>query len=204
MKLYHSTMAPNPDRVVYFLRAKDRLDTVELIDISIMKGEHKSAGFRKISPYAQLPALVLGDGTILTESRAICTYFEGIYPAPNLMGRDPKEKAIIEMWDRRIELMWFMPYATWFRNSHPYMAELEKPQLPDAAAKGEAQVKAFAKRINAHLAENEYIAADRFSIADITLFIVCGFSKIMQWAPHEEHENIGRWYKIMQAHGFAG
>ena len=72
MKLYHSPAAPNPDRVIYFLGAKGKLDAVELEEISIMKQEHKQPGYREVSPYAQVPALILDDGTNITESRAIC------------------------------------------------------------------------------------------------------------------------------------
>jgi len=150
-----------------------------------------------------VPTLVLDDGTAITESRAICTYLEGIFPEPNLMGRDPKEKALIEMWDRRIELMFFIQFAGWFRNAHPMMAPLEVPQSPQAAAKGEKAARTMAKRLDAHLADHEFVAADRFSIADITLYIGCGFCRVMKWEPHKEHENLGRWYDAMTARGFA-
>ena len=204
MKLYHSPQAPNPDRVVYFLRAKGKLDAVELEEVSIMKQEHKTPEYREVSPFAQVPALILDDGTKITESRAICTYFENIFPEPNLMGTDAKEKALIEMWDRRVELMFFMQFATWFRNSHPAMAPLEVPQSAEAAAKGEKAAKKMAERFDAHLATHDFLAADRFSIADITLFIACGFARVMKWAPHKEHDNLGRWYDAMKARGFAG
>ena len=204
MKLYHSPKAPNPDRVVYFLRAKGKLDAVDLQEVSIMQQEHKTAEYREVSPFSQVPALVLDDGTKITERRAICTYFEGIFPEPNLMGTDPKEKALIEMWDRRVELMFFIQFATWFRNAHPAMAPLEVPQSAEAAAKGEKAARKMIERIDAHLKNHEFLAADRFSIADITLFISCGFCRVMQWAPHKEHENLGRWYADMKARGFAG
>lgn len=204
MKLYQSPKAPNPDRVVFFLRAKGKLDAVEMEEVSIMKQEHKSDEYRKLSPFAQVPVLELDDGTCITESRAICTYFEGLYPEPNLMGDDPKERALIEMWDRRIELQMFLQFATWFRNAHPAMAPLEKPQSAEAAAKGERNAKYFAKKLDEHFAGNEFLAAGRFSIADITLFIACGFARVMQWQPHVEHENIARWYAAMTARGFAG
>ena len=203
MKLYQSPKAPNPDRVVFFLRAKGKLDAVEMIDVSIMDQEHKTAEYRKLSPYAQVPTLVLDDGTAITESRAICTYLEGVFPEPNLMGKDPKEKALIEMWDRRIELMFFIQFAGWFRNAHPMMAPLEVPQSPEAAAKGEKAARAMARRLDAHLATHEFVAADRFSIADITLYIGCGFCRVMKWEPHKEHEHLGRWYDAMTARGFA-
>ena len=161
MKLYHSPAAPNPDRVIYFLRAKGKLDAVELEEISIMKQEHKQPGYREVSPYAQVPALVLDDGTKLTESRAICTYFEGIFPEPNLMGTDPKEKALIEMWDRRVEMMFFIQFAGWFRNAHPAMAPLEAPQSPEAAAKSEKAARKMAERFNEHLADHAFVASMR-------------------------------------------
>lgn len=204
MKLYHSPQAPNPDRVVYFLRAKGKLDAVDLEEISIMKQEHKQPGYREISPYAQVPALVLDDGTNITESRAICTYLEGVFPEPNLMGADPKEKALIEMWDRRIEMMFFVQFAGWFRNAHPMMAPLEVPQSAETAAKSEKAARKMAERLNEHLASNAFVAADRFSIADITLYITCGFCRVMKWAPHKELPNLGRWHGEMTARGFAG
>ena len=193
MKLYHSPQAPNPERVTNFLKAKGKLDAVEIAEISIMKQEHKTAEYREVSPFAQVPALILDDGTKITESRAICTYFEGIFPEPNLMGTDPKEKALIEMWDRRIELMLFLQFATWFRNTHPAMAPLEVPQSAEAGAKGEKNAKGFAKRLNDHLATTDWVAADRFSIADISLFCAVGFAGVMKWKPAEEFENIGKW-----------
>ncbi|PKP79857.1 MAG: glutathione S-transferase family protein [Alphaproteobacteria bacterium HGW-Alphaproteobacteria-18] len=204
MKLYHSPMAPNPDRVVYFLRAKGKLGAVDLEEVSIMQQDHKKPEYREVSPFSQVPALVLDDGTKLTESRAICTYFEGIFPEPNLMGADPKEKALIEMWDRRIELMFFIQFAGWFRNAHPMMAPLEVPQSAEAAAKSEKAARKMAERLNEHLASNEFVAADRFSIADITLFITCGFCRVMKWAPHKELPNLGRWHDAMSQRGFAG
>ncbi|MEM1104904.1 MAG: glutathione S-transferase family protein [Pseudomonadota bacterium] len=203
MKLYQSPMAPNPDRVVYFLRAKGRLDSVDLEKINIMSGEHKTPEYRAFSPYAQVPALVLEDGTSITESRAICTYFEALWPEPNLMGETPLEKAQIEMWDRRIELMFFIQFASWFRNAHPAMAPLESPQSKTTAEKSERNARKFAKRIDAHLADTEFVAAGRFSIADITAFISCGFCRVMQWAPHKELPHLGAWYGRMEARGFS-
>ncbi|MEM5517363.1 glutathione S-transferase family protein [Henriciella sp. AS95] len=199
MKLYHSPQAPNPERVVKFLKAKGKLDAVEIEELSIMKQEHKTPEYREVSPFSQVPALILDDGTKLTESRAICTYLEGVFPEPNLMGADPKEKALIEMWDRRVELMLFLQFATWFRNTHPAMAPLEVPQVPEAGAKAEKGAKAMAKRIDAHLAENDFLAAGRFSIADITLYCFTGFAGVMKWKPHEEFENIGKWRERAKA-----
>ena len=204
MKLYHSHRAPNPERVSFFLRAKGKLDAVELEEISIMKQEHRTEDYRKVSPFSQVPALVLEDGRTLTESRAICTYFEALWPEPNLLGADPFEKGEIEMWDRRVELMWLMPFAMWFRNSHEMMAPLEVPQSAEQAAKGEAGAKRFAKRVDAHLAHHDFMAAGRLTNADITTYIACGFAAVMGWKPHTELEHLGAWRERMKAQGFAG
>ncbi len=199
MKLYHARRAVNPERTFNFLKAKGKLDAVQIVEISIMKGEHKSAEYRELSPFSQVPVLVLDDGTSITESRAICTYFENLFPEPNLMGEDAKEKAMIEMWDRRIEMLMMAPFAQWFRNTHPMMAPLENPQLPEAGQKAEQSARKFAKRLDAHLESRNWLAVDRFTIADITLFLTCGFCSVMQWKPHREHENIGRVYEAIKA-----
>lgn len=199
MKLYHAPKAVNPERTFHFLKTKGKLDAVEIVEISIMKQEHKTPEYRALSPFSQVPVLILDDGTKITESRAICTYFEDVFPEPNLMGQDGKEKALIEMWDRRVEFMLMLQFATWFRNAHEMMAPLEKPQSAEAAAKGERNAKAFAKRLDAHLSEHEWLAADRFSIADITLYLTCGFCGVMRWKPHREHEALGRWYDAVKA-----
>ena len=194
MKLYHAPKAVNPERTYNFLKAKGKLDAVEIVEISIMKGEHKGPEYRALSPFSQVPVLVLDDGTSITESRAICSFFEHMFPEPNLMGSDAKEKGLIEMWDRRVEFMMMAQFATWFRNSHPIMAPLENPQLPDAAAKAEAGGKKFTSRLNEYLDGKTWLAADRFSIADITLYLTCGFCGVMKWKPHAEYENISQHY----------
>ncbi|MEM9376485.1 MAG: glutathione S-transferase family protein [Pseudomonadota bacterium] len=194
MQLYHAPQAVNPERTYNFLKAKGQLDAVEIVEISIMKGDHKTPEYRALSPFSQVPVLVLDDGTRMTESRAICSYFEALFPEPNLMGDGPVERGLIEMWDRRIEFMMMVPFATWFRNAHPVMAPLEVPQLPEAAAKAEKAVKKFVAKVDEHLFEQEWLAAGRFSIADITLYLTCGFCGVMRWRPHEEFENIGRVY----------
>ena len=199
MKLYHATRAVNPERTYNFLKAKGKLDAVELVEISIMQGQHKTPEYRAISPFSQVPALVLDDGTAITESRAICTYFEALFPEPNLMGTTPAEKALIEMWDRRIEFQMMAQFAQWFRNAHPMMAPLENPQLPDAAAKAETSVKKFVDRLATHMDQREWLAVDRFSIADITLYLTCGFCNVMKWQPYKEHEALGRHYAAVKA-----
>lgn len=202
MKFYNTTRAPNPDRVRYFLQAKGRLDDVEVVEIALLQGEHRSPEFREISPLATVPALELDDGSVLTESRAICTYLDDVFPEPNLMGEDARERAEIEMWDRRIEFNFLAGIANWFRHAHPAMATLEVPQYPDWAETSQKRVKKFSEYLDAHLANNEYVAAGRFSIADITTYVCCGFARTMKWAPQADHPAIKEWLARMKEMDF--
>ena len=199
MKLYYARMAPNPDRVRYFLQEKGVWEQVDKVEISIMNNEHKTPEYRRLSPLGHVPALEMDDGTGLTESRAICTLFEGLYPEPNLMGRDALERATIEMWDRRIELGYFILIAGWFRNSHPAMAELEKPQSAEWAGISEGRARRAAAFFDKRLGEAEYVAGDRFTIADITLHVAMGFGKIVKFKPWEEHAHIAAWREKVSA-----
>lgn len=199
MKLYYARMAPNPDRVRYFLQEKGQWDAFPKAEINIMKNEHRSEEYRRLSPLSHVPVLKLDDGTGLTESRAICTYLEGLYPEPNLMGVDPLERATIEMWDRRVELGYFMLIAGWFRNSHPAMAELEKPQSAEWAGISEGRARKAIKFLDRRLGESAYLAGDRFTIADLTLHVALGFGKIVKFKPWEEHANLAAWRERVSA-----
>ena len=123
MILYEFAPAPNPRRVRIFLSEKGI--EIETRQIDLMKGEHKKDDYKKMSPLSQVPTLELDDGTYITESIAICHYFEALQPEPNLLGNDPKEIAIIEMWQRRIELLLMLGIANTYRHGHPAMAALE-------------------------------------------------------------------------------
>lgn len=193
MKLYYARMAPNPDRVKYFLQEKGVWDAIEKVEINIINQDHRQPAYRAISPLGHVPALELDDGSGLTESRAICTYFEGLYPEPNLMGVDALERARIEMWDRRVELTYLLYIAGWFRNSHPAMAELEKPQSAEWAGISEGRARKAAAFFDKRLGETPYVAGGRFTIADITLHVGMGFGKIVKFRPWEEYANIADW-----------
>jgi glutathione S-transferase len=199
MKLYVAAMAPNPDRVRFFLQEKGQWDAIERIDMSILRKEHKEADFMRLSPLSQLPVLALDDGSALTESRAICTYFEGVYPEPNLMGVDAAERARIEMWDRRVELSYFMPVAGWFRNAHPSMAELEAPQCAEWSEISAGRAKKAAAFFEQRLGEAPYVAGERFTIADITLHVTLGFGRIMKYRPWETMPNLAAWREKITA-----
>lgn len=199
MMLHYAMLAPNPDRVRFFLREKGVWDATPKAELNIIKQGHRRPEYLAISPLGHVPALELDDGTNLTESRAICSYFEAIHPEPNLMGRDAKERAVIEMWDRRVELTYMFQVAGWFRNGHPAMAELEKPQSAEwsAICKGRADkaIAFFDQRLGA----STYVAGDRFTIADITLHVAMGFGRVMKYRPWEQHANLNDWRERMLA-----
>ncbi len=184
MKLYGTKGAPNAERVYFFLKEKNITD-LEHVFIDLFQGEHRRDDFRELSPFAQVPVLELQNGQALTESRAICRYLEGLYPDPNLMGETPSETAFIEMWDRRVEMMWLMPLAWWLRHGHPAFAALEK-QIPELAPRGEKGFENFAKTLNSELKTRDFIAGDRFTIADITAFATIGFARVARWKPDQE------------------
>ena len=92
MKLYTSRRAPNPRRVDMFLAEKG-VTHIERVVLDLNQGEHRSAAFLAKNPLARVPVLELDDGRLLSESRAICTYLESLFPEPNLMGASPQERA---------------------------------------------------------------------------------------------------------------
>ncbi|MGB5086481.1 MAG: glutathione S-transferase, partial [Methylocystis silviterrae] len=128
MLLYNTPLAPNPRRVRIFLAEKNV--TIPARDINLIAQEHKSEAYAQINPLEEVPALVLDDGATLAESVAICRYIESLYPNPPLLGRDAREQAFVEMWQRRVEFRLFTPVGLAFRHSHPALARLESPQLP--------------------------------------------------------------------------
>ena len=130
MKLYVSARAPNPRRVQMFIAEKG-IEGIEPVPVDLLKNEHRSEEYRRLSPFAKVPVLQFDDGRALSETRAICTYLEGLHPEPNLMGRDAEERAFIEMADRQMEFYLFAGIANCIRHTHPGLAALEQPQFPD-------------------------------------------------------------------------
>lgn len=180
MQLYTAHGAPNPRRVLMFIAEKG-ISGIELIPIDLNAQEHKSMAYRTISPLAKVPALVLDDGRVLTESRAICTYLEGLHPEPNLMGCDATEQAFIEMADRRVELDWMASIANCVRHTHPGLAPLEQPQFHDFGVSQGRKVRDTAAWFDHWLTQHPWMAGDRFSIADITAFCALEFARLMKF-----------------------
>ncbi len=186
MKLFISPRAPNPRRVLMFIAEKG-LSGIEQESIDLGKGQHLDADFRARSPLAKVPVLELDDGRMLGETRAICTYLEGLAPEPNLMGVDFTERAFVEMADRRVELYLFGGIANWIRHTHPGLAPLEQPQFPDFGRSQGEKMRDVARWLDGELAGQPFIAGQRFSIADITAFCALEFARgLMRFQPGRE------------------
>lgn len=196
MKLYSTPRAPNPQRVEMFMAEKNITD-VEIVPVSLMNGEHRSANYKSKSPLSQVPALEFPDGRVLTESRAICRYLEGAYPEPNLMGASYEEQAFIEMWDRRMELSVFVPISNWIRHTHPALTALE--DAPNAAwgATSEDRARRIAVWLDGQLANKRYIAGQRFTIADITAYCALEFGRMMKFRPWTELPHLAAWRDLV-------
>jgi glutathione S-transferase len=197
MKLYDGGRAPNPRRVRVFLAEKGISVPIERIDLGAM--EHKTPAYTDINPLQRLPALVLDDGSVITESIAICRYFEGVRPEPALFGQDGREAALIEMWNRRLEMSLLFPISQVFRHLHPAMREMEVPQV---AAWGEAnkpRVFDFLAIFDRALKDQPFAAGDRYSVADITGMIAIDFMKPAKLLLPEDFANVRRWHAAVAA-----
>ncbi|WP_234267520.1 glutathione S-transferase family protein [Hydrogenophaga sp. NFH-34] len=181
MKLHTASRAPNPRRVLMFLAEKQVLDRFELVDVDLNAQEHKGAAFRAKSPLARVPALELPDGRVLTETRAICTYAEGLFPEPNLMGVDATERAFIEMADRRVEWYFMLPIGHCIRHTHPGLAPLEQPQFPEFGRSQGEKLREVAAWLDAELQRQPWVAGERLTIADITAFCAIEFARLMRF-----------------------
>ena len=197
MKLYDGGRAPNPRRVRVYLSEKGIKIPVEQVDLGAMA--HRSAAFAAVNPLMRVPALELDDGTIITESIAICRYFEMLHPQPPLFGRDAKEAAIVEMWQRRIELHLLAPVSHIFRNLHPAMAQMEVPQVPAWAEANKPRVIEFLQLLDGELGKRRYITGENFTVADITGLVALDFMKPAKLSVPDTMVNVRRWHAELSA-----
>jgi len=197
MKLFDGGKAPNPRRVRVFLAEKGI--EVPLVPVDMGAMEHKKEPVTARNPLQRLPILELDDGTILTESVAICRYFEELHPEPALFGRGALGKALVEMWQRRMELNLMAAVAQAFRHIHPAMKEWEVPQIPEWGEANKPKAVEFLQILDRELGGREYIAGDDYSIADITGMIAVDFMKPARIAMPEDLTNVIRWHRAVSA-----
>ena len=197
MKLYDGGKAPNPRRVDVFVKEKG-ID-IERVPVDMGALEHRSEKVTALNPLQRLPVLELDDGTVLSESVAICRYLEELYPEPNLFGKTALERAQVEMWSRRVELIFLAAVAAAFRHIHPAMAEWEVPQMPEWGEINKPKALAFLQFLNQELAIRDYVAGDRFTIADITMAIGFDFMKPARIVCPPELANVLEWHARVTA-----
>lgn len=197
MKLFDGGRAPNPRRVRVFLAEKGI--SVPLVPIDMGALEHRQDAVSSRNPLRRLPVLELDDGTVITESIAICRYFEELHPETALFGQGAVGKALVEMWQRRMELNFMACVAAAFRHIHPAMKDWEVPQVPEWGAANKPKAIEFLHFLDRELADREFAAGDAYSIADITGLIAVDFMKPARIEMPQECTNALRWYRAVSS-----
>ena len=199
--LYDCATAPSPRRARVLLAEKGVVH--ETVQVDLRSGEQLGEAYRKINPRCTVPALRTDEGLLLSDNAAITSYLEARFPDPPLLGVTPEEKAEIASWNWRIEFEGLLAIAEALRNSAPAMANRALPgpvnyaQIPALAQRGLARVEQFFTALNERLSERDYIAADGFSIADITAAVAVDFARVIKLKPGEQHPHLQRWRAAM-------
>jgi glutathione S-transferase len=193
MKIWGDRHRGNPVRVAIFLEEKGVDIPFEPVDL--LKGEHKTAEFLAKNPSALVPVLELDDGTCIAETMAICRYLERQHPDPPLMGRSPLEEAVIEMWQRRVELEFYAATRAVFRHSVPALQVLEPVQIAEWAELNRPRVLSAMEMFEPQLAHHRFLAGDEFTVADITAVMPLQMIKALGIEVPEDCPSVARWRK---------
>lgn len=199
MKVYTYDAAPNPQRLATFLKLKGI--EVETQQIDMASREQLSDEYRQINPAGTVPALVLDDGTVLSEVIGMYTYLEELHPEPPLMGYTPLERALVVSWCHRLASGLTLGIASVFRNRSKGFRDrglpgpLNLPQIPDLVERGQMQIDFFLPLLDAHLANSTWLAGDNFSVADIDLYVTIGFLSWIKKPVPEDCTNLLAWHE---------
>lgn len=197
MKLHDAATAPNPRRVRIFIAEKGLDVPCEQVDI--MNAVNRGEEFRKnVNPMGTLPVLELDDGTCIAETGAICRYFEEVHPDPPLLGVDAKDKAVVEMWNRRMELELFQPATLAFQQQHEFFKG-RVPQVPEYATVSKARAEKTLAWLDGVLADREYIAGERFTVADIVALCAVDFGRVSKIKLQPDQKHLARWHGQVSA-----
>jgi glutathione S-transferase len=203
MKFYDCAVAPSPRRVRIFLAEKGI--TLPTIQVDLRKGEQFGEAFRAVNPDCTVPVLELDDGTCICDSLAICVYLEQTNPQPPLMGVDPADRAVVAEWQRRAERDGFLAVAEAFRNSTPAFKTRALPgpddyaQISALVERGRARTQTFFKLMNARLADREFVAGERYTIADITTLVAVDFAGWIKLTIPDDCPHLRRWHQAVAA-----
>jgi len=203
MKIYDWHIAPNPRRLHIYLAEKGlKIELVEVgqDDLSL------APWFKAKYPHAMVPMLELDDGTQIGEAMAIARYFEETHPEPPLMGVDARDKAIVEMWEKRANEEGMLPASELFRNTHE---KFEKrglpgaadpiPAIPELRERGRARLARFFAKFDRQLADNEFVAGERWTVADATALAAVDFAGWSDVKIPADCRNLHRWYEEVSA-----
>lgn len=197
MKLYDAKTAPNPRRVRIFLAEKGITVPTEQVDI--VGKQNRTPDYAKKNPMMGVPILELDDGTVISETMAICRYFEETQPNPPLFGNDAKDKAVVEMWQRRMELNVMNCITSAFRHGNAFFAD----RITQVPAYGEQCLKeapATFDFLDEVLGKTKYIAGDHFTVADITALCSVDFARVVRLKiDPDKHKNLARWHAEISA-----
>jgi glutathione S-transferase len=197
MKLYDSKLAPNARRVRIFLAEKGM--SVPMVDMDLARLDQKTTAFSVLNPFQTVPVLELDDGEVISESAAICRYFEELRPEPPLFGVGALERARVEMWHRRLELQLFFAVAQAYRHTHPAAKILEPQQIAEWAELNRGRALRAMTVVDEALRERPFIAGDRFSIADILGLVALDFIRPARITIPESLISLRRWRETLAA-----
>lgn len=196
MILYDSSFAPNPRRVRIFLAEKGVEVPIQQIDIG--KAENRESPYIDKNPLAGLPMLELDDGTCIAESVAICRYFEEKHPDPPLMGVEAVDRAVVEMWNRRMEFELLQTIAGVFRHTHEFFKGRVN-QVPEFGEACRVAAPAKLEWLDRELADRPFIAGPRYTIADITALCAIDFGRVSDIRVEPELKNLSRWHEAVSS-----
>ena len=191
MKLYSSKFAPNPRKVLIYLKEKNISD-IEIIDLDLGKLEHKTPEYRAIAPNSRVPALQLDDGTVILETTAMCRYLECLYPEPNMFGESPIEIASIELWYSRVSFELMVPLMHGFRHTHPHMSAMENQNEEYGLAQRKLGIKEL-ENYDTIIQSREFIAGDRFTYADLQMVTSLQFLVRLNKLNIEDYGNLNEY-----------
>lgn len=192
MKFYDLPPSPNARRVRIFMAEKGIEIPTEVVNM--MTGENQTPEYLAKNSLGKMPMLELDDGTCICESAAICRYLEELHPEPALMGKNAVERALVEMWARRMELEILIPMVTVFIHTGE-MWKGRVTQIPEMAELASTNVKSRMEWLEKELQGKEFIAGEDYTVADIVA--QCGF--LMGKAAvgiriPEEMSNLSAWW----------
>jgi glutathione S-transferase len=198
---YDCATAPSPRRARILLAEKGV--THATVQVDLRNGEHRAAAYLAVNPQGTVPSLRTDEGLLLTDNAAITAWLEAHFPQPPLLGSTPHEKAEIASWNWRMEFDGLLAVAEALRNSSPAMANRALPgpvdyaQIPALAQRGLLRTQQFFVMLDERLAGCDFVAADQFSIADITAVVAVDFARVVKLKPDEQHPNLLRWRAAM-------